>query len=550
MNSLFYFLIAISFLGCSHLSIHNRLDRFPSSEAPLPPLSSQVYITKDDSLLVLPQNYQVFQRRTTNQGSFILKVRLQSSDIDFIRVQVFDAKNNAIILLAVELRNLQKQNSVFEKSLELPAGGWYRIQVEQVSTSTQSAYQSVVSNFGVGDVFVTAGQSNSTSAGEELISTKTKMVSAYIPEQNANGHLTGLGSWQLNNDPQPPESLPSEAEARASGYLRTNFGSVWPTMGDELSLNQNIPIATAETGVGGTSISQWQKNNTALYAPYTRFMETTKLLLQTTGVRMILWDQGESDNGPESLTFPLNIYGDKFKKLQNDLITDVGQKIPWMIALASFGPANPNLNGGTCDSETSNEFWSRRGTPLYVHSIIEAQEKLISDHIAFEGPNTDKYIGAGQRYPGPRGSCIHFSKSAQISVGKDWAEKISKIQVGEFPSQVPTVTNNGVLPTPALRTPQVIAYGRGCDDNLCLWFIAKNIESDFRVDIRKSDTTDKIDWVYQQDKLFVSARPDGSFAVTLRISEPEAQQALQANKLKYWIVNPTSLKWIEVAAPN
>ncbi len=547
MKTIIFSLFFAFISSCAYLPSTQRV---PSSEAPLPALSSQIYVSDDNSLMTSPQTYQVFQRSTLTAGNFTVKVRIALPNVDLIRVQVFEAKNNSNILLATELKNTQSQSSVYQKLLPLPAGGWYKIQIEQVSTAGQRAYRSTVFNFGIGDVFITSGQSNSTSAGEVLTSTKTGLVSAYRPQQNSSGHLIGEGSWQLNNDPQPPEGLPSESDARAAGYLRTNFGSVWPTMGDELSTAQQIPIATAETGVGGTSIAQWQKNYTgSAMPPYVRLMETTKMLLQTTGVRMILWDQGESDTGPEELAFPLDVYGNKFKKLQSDLATDVGQKIPWMMALASFGPINSHLDGTVCDSIPATEYWSAQGTPRF--SIVPAQEKLIKDQFAFEGPHTDKYIGANYRYPGKRGTCIHFSLNAQIAVGKDWAEQILKTKFGEFPSgstpvvpsQPPTTT--GVLPTPSGLTPKVENLGQGCDDNLCLWFVVRDIESDFRIDMRKSDSAGEINWTYDQSHLFVSPLLNGSYAVTLRLAEPDAQQTLLANRMRYWVVNPTSQKWVE-----
>lgn len=412
---------------------------FASYTPPLPALNPQMQVFHNSSLLYLPQNYQVFQRSTQDSGDFALNLKIELPSVNSIRVQVYDSNDLSKVYVAIETYVDLRQNDIYKALFELPAGGWYKIVVEQVNTLSNQAYRSEVEHFGMGDVFVTAGQSNSTSAGESLMFTKTGMVSAYVPQLNADGSLAGPGSWQLNNDPQPPEGLPTEEEAASRGYSRNNFGSVWPVMGDELYARQNIPIATAECGVGGTTISQWQKDylqegRLPQQMPYYRFAQTVRHLVNTTGVRMILWDQGESDNLMESQTYPLDVYGNKFKKLQADLAADTQKNIPWMIAKASFVPADPHFDGSPCDSMTANEYWSQRGPPPYVHSIRLALEKLIQDGFAFEGPDTDRYIGATGRYPGIRGACIHFSTSTLHKVGFDWADKISRIPVGDFPT--------------------------------------------------------------------------------------------------------------------
>lgn len=101
------------------------------------------------------------------------------------------------------------------------------------------------------------------------------------------------------------------------------------------------------------------------------------------------------------------------------------------------------------------------------------------------------------------------------------------------------------LAPPQGLTPVLVRAGRGCDDGMCLWFIVKNIESDFRIDMRKVGSGETIDWIYQQDRVGAVLQPDGTYTVTLRLSEPEAQQALQREGLNCWIVNPTSRTWTD-----
>lgn len=410
-----------------------------------------------DAAIIFPQQYQVFQRDTDTSGEFVLWIRPQIAGLESARVTVSD--RSGTVLLDQSLPVALSADGTYQTRLRLPAGGWYVVAVEQRNASGER-HDARVDAFGIGDVFVAAGQSNASSSGESL-TRAGGAVSAYVPDLDADGRLAGPGHWQLNEDPQPPECLPTEEVAQAEGYSRENFGSVWPTMGEALHQQRGIPIATATTAIGGTTIAQWQRPRgpgaeavagveASRPPPYIRFMETTKFLVQSTGVRMILWDQGESDNLSEAQTFPLSIYGDQFRQLQADLAEDVGTKIPWMIAIASFIPANEHLGGSPCDSLTLNEYWTRLGAPLVVHSIRLALEQLVDDGVAFRGPDTDRHVGATGRYPGPRGGCIHFSAEAQIAVGSEWAERIAAIRVGDVPV------------TGSLRAPGVHCRGKLC----------------------------------------------------------------------------------------
>ena len=64
----------------------------------------------------------------------------------------------------------------FEASVEVAAGGWYRLDVRAASAGKAVA-QATVERVGVGEVFVIAGQSNSANHGAEKQASKTGRVS-------------------------------------------------------------------------------------------------------------------------------------------------------------------------------------------------------------------------------------------------------------------------------------------------------------------------------------------------------------------------------------
>ena len=94
--------------------------------------------------------------------------------------------------------------------------------------------QMTVDHVGIGEVFIGAGQSNSTNCGQEKIQQKSGMVSSF----------SGTG-WQLGDDPQP------------GVHDNTTGGSYWPAFGDAMFEEYQVPIGIASTGHSGSSVNQW-----------------------------------------------------------------------------------------------------------------------------------------------------------------------------------------------------------------------------------------------------------------------------------------------------
>jgi hypothetical protein len=115
-------------------------------------------------------------------------------------------------------------------SLAAPAGGWYRVEVRIVKQG-KPVDSTAVEHVGVGEVFVIAGQSNSTNYGEELQRTRTRMVGAF----------SGAG-WRLADGPQP------------GVQDNSRMGSFLPAFGDALYERLQVPIGVAAVGAGSTSV--------------------------------------------------------------------------------------------------------------------------------------------------------------------------------------------------------------------------------------------------------------------------------------------------------
>lgn len=263
--------------------------------------------------------------------------------------------------------------SSFKAKLALPAGGWYRlaISVDGIAGPVEVAH---VERFGVGEVFIVAGQSNSSNYGEVKTASLDERVAAFDGE-----------TWSLAADPMPG------VQDGSTG------GSPWPRCGKELVAAWDVPVAFASCGFGGTSIVQWQKTAAPLEgkkAPlYAALVQRAKAL---GSFRAILWHQGESDaaGGMSSAD-----YASKFRELRDALTKDTSSSANWVVANVSFVPELDKAK---------------------MESIRAAQQALWKEKVALQGPDTDDLLGA-MRHSQDK---IHFSQAGLEAHAKRWAERL------------------------------------------------------------------------------------------------------------------------------
>ena len=129
----------------------------------------------------------------------------------------------------------KKDQGSWVGSVRLPAGGWYKIELE--SKNKDQTVSGSMEPVGVGEVFLIAGQSYATNTNDEkmLITDREKRVAAWNFRD---------GTWRTADDPQP---TPDGSDG----------GSIWPPVGDHLAGLLNVPIGFANVAWGGTSSDQW-----------------------------------------------------------------------------------------------------------------------------------------------------------------------------------------------------------------------------------------------------------------------------------------------------
>jgi hypothetical protein len=243
-----------------------------------------------EALTVLsPRNYQVFQRRTAAEGVIRIAGRLRAA-ADHME---FRRGNEDWQPVAVDATT-----GNFAGHLSAPAGGWYRCEIRAVRGGAVVASQSI-EHVGVGEVFVGAGQSNSTNYGETRQRPQSDLVSTF------NGH-----AWRPADDPQPgvhDDSL---------------LGSFWPAFGDAMAARLHVPIGVAVTGHGATHVGRWRPGSDLFDWTLERIMQ-----LGPQGFRLVLWHQGESDAAT-----PPEEYARRLRTIIETTNERAGWVFPWMVA--------------------------------------------------------------------------------------------------------------------------------------------------------------------------------------------------------------------------
>lgn len=310
-----------------------------------------------------PQDYQVFQRHSRLGGDVVFHGHAPA-DADVLEVRLTGESLEGPLPGQWQALPLDDQHG-YESTLPTASGGWYQVEIRALN-GEQELTHATVNHVGVGEVFVGAGQSNSTNYGEERLQPASGMVSAFSGQH-----------WQPADDPQPG------ANDTSSG------GSFWPAFGDAMYERYQVPIGVTVTGRGGTSVKSWQPGGELFQGMMSRIER-----LGPQGFRAVLWHQGEAD---------AEISTEDYVPLLTQVIkastNEAGWEFPWFVAQVSYTP-------------------DRHSSP----GVRAAQQQLWDSGIALEGPDTDALTGVNRDHGG---SGIHFSGTGLRAHGKLWAEKVS-----------------------------------------------------------------------------------------------------------------------------
>lgn len=343
-----------------------KMDRASSEEkAKISAATKPESPVEPDLTVLSPREWQVFQRESLRNGHIVISGRV-ARDCDTVEARISGHALEGKIPGEWKPLSQSQTDRSFLADWPLAAGGWYTIELRALKHGKVVA-SARVEKFGVGEVFVGAGQSNSTNYGEELTRSTSGMVSTF-----------GGDAWGPAEDPQP------------GAHDKNKGGSFWPAFGDAMFERYHVPIGVAVTGQGGSSVKHWKPNGELYHWMMMRVSQ-----LGVGGFRAVLWHQGEAD-----VKMPGEEYEARLANLIRASTASAGWQYPWFVAQASY--QDPGQ--------------------VSFPDIRAAQEELWDTGIALEGPDTDTLTGEHRDHEG-RG--IHLSRKGLGAHGKMWADKVS-----------------------------------------------------------------------------------------------------------------------------
>ena len=317
-----------------------------------------------------PLELQVCQRDAQNQATVSISGTVQGA-VDIVEAKAGLApgatQGKPTDWTQVATRT-EINDGKFSGKLSLAAGGWYAISI-RARRGKDVVAEASIAKVGVGDVFVTAGQSNSANYGKPRQEAKDDRVVYF------NGK-----TFVPAKDPIP---------GGCGGG-----GSVWPLLGDHIVKAQGVPVCFRSASLTWTEVKNWMPGVT--YKKFQLYDNLAKCVAHfgKNGVRAVLWHQGESDSLAKTSA---ETYCERLKAVIDSLNKDAGYQVPWLVAQASFHPG----------SKKPQE-----------DEVAKGQQLLWQKGIAHKGAVTDDL---GQEY---RCDKVHFNQRGLTAHAEKWFDAL------------------------------------------------------------------------------------------------------------------------------
>lgn len=364
-----------------------------------------------------PVSRIVFQRDVGNQSTFSVigscPTAADRIDVRLIPVQPGQGAATDWQPLA------QPQQGQFSGSVTA-AGGWYRLDVRAMQQNNQLASGSL-DRVGVGEVFIIAGQSNGQGKHGR---------GSVAP---ADDRVIATPHYNLSDTVRLP-LLPRFASIEVEGVIgpRGQSAWCWGKLGDQLTARLNVPVLFFNTAWDGTAVRNWRESfqidstATSYYEyfrpgmPFGNLKRVLNDYVQLTGVRAVLWHQGEAEFYDVDPT--ASSYANDLTTVINRSRQEARHPLTWVVARVSM----------------DNNLYYNYNLTHYA-PVINAQNYVIQTvQNVFPGPDTDVI----QMPPRPDG--VHFGYDYEHNsdglglLATAWSQSLTPDFFSTAPPRLPT----------------------------------------------------------------------------------------------------------------
>lgn len=265
-------------------------------------------------------------------------------------------------------------HGIFKTTLNLPIG-WYEVNVRVNNLASGVAGSYSVIKFGIGDVYVIAGQSNAQGLLDNAGNWSVPSISTYDGIVSHNWY----GPCNAGLPPYPVmTALNGLNKIAPSGNNSWN----WAKLGQNLqsgSPNGGLPIAFFNAAAGGSTSNNWSESaagintdniylssnkrwcavngypSTSPAQPYFDLKTTLKYYASIFGAKTLLWHQGEADNDKQYASETARgTYRTNLLNVISKSRSDISSSFRWFVSEVSFNGKSPLFGGSATRSDVTS----------------------------------------------------------------------------------------------------------------------------------------------------------------------------------------------------